>query len=134
MTCISRTKWWNCLASGLSIQIRENYRSWLKNLWLGLIKNGCHQPGHRILKLPVSQKQKVGINQFSTCWYKFRRAKSYSNNYLVVVVKNGFGLLGHGNLKFTVSWEWIDADSDVIVCWGCTEVPVLFEMFRSQDI
>ena len=36
------------------------------------------------------------------------KAKSYFNNFLVVVVKNGCGLLGLKTLKFAVSQELID--------------------------
>ena len=32
-------------------------RSWLKNFDVGMIKNRCHQSGHRTVKLDVFQKQ-----------------------------------------------------------------------------
>ena len=82
-------------------------RSWLKNIGVGLVKNGC---GHSILKTPklaVYQREMNGIYWFLVCWYKFRKAKSYFNNFLVLVVKNGRSLLGLGTLKSAVSQELI---------------------------
>ena len=60
------------------------------------------------------------------CWYKFRKAKSYFNNYWVGIVKNEWGLIDHGTLKSGVSHKWFDklsrlmewflhADSDGII-------------------
>ena len=40
---------------------------------------------------------------FSACWYKFRKAKSYFNNYWVGVVKYGCNVWGHESLKLAVS-------------------------------
>ena len=51
------------------------------------------------------------------CWYKLRKAKSYFNNFWVVVVKNGPGFLGLGTLKSTVSQEWIDEISCFFAWW-----------------
>ena len=31
------------------------FKSWLKNIWLGVVKTGCGLSGPRILKLVVSQ-------------------------------------------------------------------------------
>ena len=42
-----------------------------------------------------------------SCWYKFEEAKSYVNNFLVGVVKNGHSQSGHGILKLAVSQEWV---------------------------
>ena len=36
-----------------------------------------------------------------------QEAKSYVNNFLVGVVKNGDSQLGHGILKLVVSQEWV---------------------------
>ena len=48
------------------------------------------------------------------CWKKFRKFKSYFNNFYIVLVRNGHGL---GTLKFAVSQEWIDKMSWFFSCW-----------------
>ena len=55
------------------------------------------------LKLVVSWEGIIGIEWFFVWWYKFRKVKSYVNNFWVIMVKNGCGLLGHGTLKYAVS-------------------------------
>ena len=65
---------------------------------------GCGQKwawpfSHWILNSAVSQEWVDELSWFFACWYKFRKAKNYFNNFWVVVVKNGCGLLGHGTLK-----------------------------------
>ena len=77
--------------------------------WLGIVKNGCGLSGPRALKLAVSHKGMSGVNWFWVCWYKFRKAKSYFNNFCVVKIKNGYGFLGVGTLKSAVFQEyWAD--------------------------
>ena len=72
-------------------------------------KNGCGHSVLRTLKLAVCQEEINGEHWFLVCWCKFRKARSYFNNFLVVVVvKNGHGLLGLGTLKSAVSQEPID--------------------------
>ena len=88
-----------------------------KMLRLAWFKNGCGHSVLRTLKLAVCQGEMNGINCFLMCWYKFRKAKSYFNNFLVVVVKNGCGLLGLGTLKSVVSQEPIDEMSWFFACW-----------------
>ena len=44
-------------------------KNWLKNIGMGMVKNGCGHPGLRTLKLAVSQEEISGINWF-LCWYK----------------------------------------------------------------
>ena len=51
------------------------------------------------------------------CFYKFTKAKSYFNNILVVVMRNGCGLLGLQTLKYAVLQEPIDEMSWFFVCW-----------------
>ena len=53
------------------------------------------------------QGEMNGINLFLVCSFKFRNSKS-SVNFLVVVVKNGRGLLGRGTLKSALSRELVD--------------------------
>ena len=48
---------------------------------MGMVKNGCSQSGHRILKLIVSQECTDGVNRFFECWCKFRKAKSWFNYF-----------------------------------------------------
>ena len=65
-------------------------RSWLKNIGVVVVKNGCGHSVVRNLKLAVCQGEMNRINWFLVCWYKFMKAKCYFNNFLVVVVKNGY--------------------------------------------
>ena len=46
-----------------------------------------------------------GINWFLDFRIQLQEAKSYFNNFWLVLVKNGRGLLGHGTPKSTVSQE-----------------------------
>ena len=85
----------------------------------GHSQTGCSQSGHRNLKLTVSQKGADGLSWFYACWYKFRKAKSWFNDFL-----------GRSGEKWSWpfnSWElylkneymtWADflnADSDAII-------------------
>ena len=78
-------------------------KSWLKNIWVGMVKNGCDHPGLRTLKLAIPQKGSNEINWFLVCWQKFRKAKIYFDNFLMVVIENGRGFVGLGTLKSAVS-------------------------------
>ena len=80
-----------------------------------MVKNGCGQSCHRTLKLTVSQKWTDGINWFFVCWHKFRKTKSWFNDFCVGLVKNGCGLLVHETLKYAVS----DELSWFCECWLC---------------
>ena len=73
-----------------------------------MVTNGCDQSVHRTLKLTVSQKWTDGINKFFACWYKFRKAKSWFNDFWMGMVKNGHGPLVHETLKSAVSMIWAD--------------------------
>ena len=88
-------------------------------------RHGLLGPG--TLKSAVSQEWINEMSQFFACWYKFRKAKSYVNNYWVGNVKKGPGLIDLGTLKLGVShkwfdelsrsieWFWLHADSDGII-------------------
>ena len=69
--------------------------------------SGCS--GHGTLKLAGSQEEIDRVNLVFACFYKFRKAKGYFDNFYVGVVKNGDGPLGHGILKsarpFRAIWE-----------------------------
>ena len=95
---------------------------WLNILREGMVKDGCGHSGHRTLKLAVSQEWMDGINWFSACWYKLRKAKFNFSHFWLGVVRNGHGLLCHRTLNSAISQEWIDqlgwfihADSDAII-------------------
>ena len=45
--------------------------------------------GHGALKSAVSQEWIDEMSWFIACWHKFRKAKSYFNNYWLGMVKNG---------------------------------------------
>ena len=99
-------------------------------------KNGCGLLGLRTLKSAVSQEWIDELGWFFACWYKCMKAKSYFNNYWVVVVKNGQGLKGCGTLKWDISYKWFDelsrliewflhADSDGILLFCFKWCPIL---------
>ena len=75
---------------------------------MGVVKNKCDHLGPGTLKLAASQEGIHGVNWFFAWRYKFRKAKSFYDNYWVGVVGNGRGFLSHGNLKSAVSQEWTD--------------------------
>ena len=49
-------------------------KSWLKNIGMGVVINGCAHSGCWYLKFAVSHKEINGINWFLVFWYKFRKA------------------------------------------------------------
>ena len=78
--CIWRRNRWNKLILCMLIQIHK-IKCWSNIFWVGMVKNGCGQSGHGNLKLTVPQKWTNGINWFFSSWYKFRRAKSWFNDF-----------------------------------------------------
>ena len=87
--CIWRMNRWNKLIFGILMQIHRftNIKSWSKCFWVGIVKNGCGQSGHRTLILATSS-----ILVFAS-WYKFRKAKGWFNDFWVGLVKDDRGLL-----------------------------------------
>ena len=94
-----------------------------------VIKNGHGHLGLKFLKSAVSQEWIDELGWFFACWHKFRKAKSYVNNYWVGMAKNGRGFKDHGTLKSGVSHKWFDelirliewfwhADSDGIIFYS----------------
>ena len=80
-------------------------------------QNRCDYSGHMVLNLAVSQEEANGINGLF-CILMIQIQESYELlNYEVAMVKNGHGLVGHGNLKPTVSQERFDHLSWFFVCW-----------------
>ena len=105
-------------------------KSGLKNIGVDVVKKGCDHSCHRTLKLAVSPEGLNGINWFLVCWYKFRKAKSCFNKFLVVVVKNVCGFLGQGTLKFVVSHEWIDEINWFFQYWyKCRKAKTYFNIY-----
>ena len=74
---ISRINQWNRLLFCMLIQIHK-LKVDLKMFWVGMVKNGCGQSGHRTLKLTVSQEWIDGLNWFFACWCKFKKLKVIS--------------------------------------------------------
>ena len=79
-------------------------KNWSKILWLGMLRNGCGQSGHRTIKLTVSQELFDRMNWFFACWCKLRKAKSYLTDFWVGLVKNGCDQLVCETVK---SAEWV---------------------------
>ena len=67
--------------------------------------------------MAVCQGKMNEINWFWVCLHKFMKAKSYFDNLLVVVIRNGCGLLGLQTLRSIVFQEPIDEMSWFFVCW-----------------
>ena len=64
-----------------------------------VVKNGRGLLGLWTLKSVVSQERMAEVSWF----FESRKAKSYFNNYLAGMLKNGGGLIDHGTLKSGVS-------------------------------
>ena len=108
---ISRTNQWNFL----HVDTNSHIKSWSKNFRAGImVRDGYGQPGHRTLKLALSQKWVDGMNWFFACWWKFRKTKSNFNYFWVNFVKIGCGHLVHETLK---SVEWVYELSWFFACW-----------------
>ena len=82
-----------------------------------MIKNGLGLLDLGTRKSAVSHKWMDELGWFFACWYKFMKAKSYFNNYWVVVVKNGQGLKDHETLKPGISQKWFDELSRLTECF-----------------
>ena len=62
-----------------------------------------------------NSKERINeMSWFCACWYKFKKAKSYFDNYWVYIVKNEWGLIDHGTLKSGASHKWFDKLSRLI--------------------
>ena len=82
-----------------------------KILGVGVVKNGCGQSGHRLLKLALSQEGMIF------------HANLNSGKLKVILIiiewasgQNRCGLLGHGTVKSVVSQEWFDESSWFFAC------------------
>ena len=79
-----------------------------------VVKNEHCLFGLGAVKSALSQKWIDEMGWYFACWYKFRKAKSYSDNYWVGIVKNGWSFIDHGTLKSAVSHKWCDELSRLI--------------------
>ena len=136
---ISKTNQRNSLIFCMLMQVHINEKL-VKTFWVGMVKNEFGQFGHGTLKLIVYQEWTNGMNWFSGCWCKFRKAKSCFNDFWLRVVTNDHGLLVHETLTSAVSYEWIYelswffeclywcsnfrliSYSLIFKCWGSTTV------------
>ena len=109
---ISRTNQLNSLI--FYMVTKNSLKSWSKPFGVGTVRDGWDQPGHRTLKLTVSQELVDGMNWFFACWWKFRKVKSNFNYFWVNVVKIGRGHVVHEDLKCA---EWVHELSWFFVCW-----------------
>ena len=97
--------------------------------------------GHGTLKYAACQDWIDVKSIFFACWYKFRKAKNYFNNYCVGMVKNGWDLLDHETLKSGVFpkgfnelsrlIEWY-GDSDGIIFGLISNILCIFDMLKVQ--
>ena len=74
-----------------------------------LVRNGCGLLGLQTLKSTVSKEWIDEKSWLFSCWYKFRKAKSYFN-------KNEWGLIDHGTLESVVSQKWCD-NLSILIEW-----------------
>ena len=107
---------------------------------MAVVKNGCDLLGLETLKSAVSQEWIDQMSWFFACWSKFRRTKSYFDNYWVAMVKNEFGLIDNGTVKSDVSqndlMNWADWLNDswmlivmewFLVWWSIYSVSLTFK-------
>ena len=110
--CIFGTKWWNSLIFYILIQIHENQKL-IKKSWT---------------YLTISQEENDGINWFFVFIYKFRKAKSYFNNFWVGMVQSGLGCLDHGTLKSSdLRNELMNWAGYLLINSFMTEVPIIWK-------
>ena len=93
-----------------------------------MVKNGRGQSGYGTLKLTVSQEWIDGMSWYFTCWCKFRKAKSYFNDFWVGMVRTGRGHLVNEALnplylksELTNSADFLHADCEAII-FGKTDI------------
>ena len=73
-----------------------------------MVKNGHGLFGLGALNSALSQEWIDEMSWFFAFWYKFKKAKSYFNNYWVSIVKIGWSFVDHGTLKSGFSHKWFD--------------------------
>ena len=87
-------------------------KSWLKNIGIGVVINGCAHSGCRNLKLAVSHKEINGINWFLVFDIKWGKLKvtlmigppSYRGSYKIMVVCLPFRVSVHPSISLAFSW------------------------------
>ena len=89
------------------IQIHENQKL-IEKYWGGCGQKSCCYFSHRTVKQALYKEGGNGLNHFFTCWYRFRKAKSYLHNFGLVVAKKWEWPLGHETIESAVSQEQIN--------------------------
>ena len=110
---ISKTNQSNSLTFCMMIQIHINLKLTKKNVWIGMVRNGCDQSVHKTLKLARSQKW---IDRMKWCfagWCRSRKARSHFTDFWVGLVKNRCNQLVRETLK---SAEWVYELSSFFAC------------------
>ena len=82
----------------------NSHKSWLKNFWMAVVRNGFGWAVHRALKLTRSQEWIDRMKSFFACWCRLRKAKSCFTDFWICVVKNGCDQLVRERLKY---FEWV---------------------------
>ena len=93
-------------------------KNWLKDIGVGMVKNGHSYFGFRTLKLAVSQGVTNEINWFLVFWYKLRKAKSFSNTFWVIGGQKWVWSFMSWGSKTALSQEWIYEMSWFFACWN----------------
>ena len=114
---ISRTNWQKAWIFVCWYRFMTWKLELIKKYWGVCGQKWCSHSVLRALKFAVCRGGMNGINCFLVCWYKFRKAKSYFNNFGVIVAQNVSCLSGLGSLKFAVSQESVDKMSWFFACW-----------------
>ena len=99
------------------------------------------------LKSAVSQEWIDEMSCFFACWSKFRKTKSYFDNYWVVMVKNEHGLTDDGTVKSDVSqndlmnWaDWLNDSCMLIVIewflvwWSLYSISLTFKFWTTTAV
>ena len=73
-----------------------------------VVKNECSLLGLGTLKSAISQEWINKMSWVFACWDKFRKAKSYFNDYWVGMVKNGQDPIDNMGLLNQAYLNWFD--------------------------
>ena len=81
---------------------------------MAVVQYGCGLFDLGTLKSALSQEWIDDMSWFFPCWYKFREAKSYCDNYLVGLAKKGWDLMDRATLNSGISHKWFNDLSRLI--------------------
>ena len=83
-----------------------------------LVGNGCGYLGLETQKSAVSQVWIVEISWFFSCWYKFRKTKSFGKNLATRGKgQNALGQSDYRIFKSIISLEQSDEEAWFFACW-----------------